>query len=34
MVDAEQWWWTNMAAVEALPAAAMAEKPLVIAPRT
>jgi len=32
-LDAEQWWLANMAAVEALPAAAMAEKTLVIAPR-
>ncbi len=32
--DAEQWWRANMAAVEALPAATMAEKTLVIAPRT
>jgi serine/threonine-protein kinase len=31
--DAEQWWRANGAAVEALPAAAMAEKTLVIAPR-
>jgi serine/threonine protein kinase len=31
--DAEQWWRENVAAVEALPAAAMAEKTLVIAPR-
>jgi hypothetical protein len=33
-LDAEQWWRVNMAAVEALPAATMAEKTLVIAPRT
>jgi serine/threonine protein kinase len=33
-VDAEHWWRANMAAVEALPAATMAEKTLVIAPRT
>jgi len=33
-LDAEQWWRANMAAVEALPAATMAEKTLVIAPRT
>ena len=32
-LDAEQWWQANAAAVEALPAAAMAEKTLVIAPR-
>jgi serine/threonine protein kinase len=32
--DAEQWWRANMAAVEALPAATMAEKTLVIAPRS
>jgi eukaryotic-like serine/threonine-protein kinase len=32
-LDAEQWWRANMAAVEALPAATMAEKTLVIAPR-
>jgi eukaryotic-like serine/threonine-protein kinase len=32
-LDAEQWWRTNMVAVEALPAAIMAEKTLVIAPR-
>jgi tRNA A-37 threonylcarbamoyl transferase component Bud32 len=32
--DAEQWWRTNVAAVDALPAATMAEKTLVIAPRT
>ncbi len=31
--DAERWWRTNVAAVEALPAATMAEKTLVIAPR-
>ena len=31
--DAEQWWQANAAAVEALPAAVMAEKTLVIAPR-
>jgi tRNA A-37 threonylcarbamoyl transferase component Bud32 len=31
--DAEQWWRANGAAVEALPAATMAEKTLVIAPR-
>jgi tRNA A-37 threonylcarbamoyl transferase component Bud32 len=33
-VDAEQWWRANLAAVEALPAATMAEKTLVIALRT
>ena len=33
LADAEQWWRANMAAVEALPAATMAEKTLVIAPR-
>ncbi len=32
-LDAEQWWQANMRAVEALPAATMAEKTLVIAPR-
>jgi serine/threonine-protein kinase len=32
-LDAEQWWRANMAALEALPAATMAEKTLVIAPR-
>ena len=32
-LDAEQWWHANMIAVEALPAATMAEKTLVIAPR-
>ena len=32
--EAEQWWRANVAAVEALPAATMAEKTLVIAPRT
>jgi eukaryotic-like serine/threonine-protein kinase len=32
-LDAEQWWQANAAVVEALPAAAMAEKTLVIAPR-
>jgi eukaryotic-like serine/threonine-protein kinase len=32
--DAEQWWRVNVAAVEALPAATMAEKTLVIAPRS
>jgi tRNA A-37 threonylcarbamoyl transferase component Bud32 len=32
-LDAEQWWQANAAAVEALPAATMAEKTLVIAPR-
>jgi serine/threonine protein kinase len=32
--DAEQWWRANMATVEALPAATMAEKTLVIAPRS
>jgi eukaryotic-like serine/threonine-protein kinase len=31
--DAEQWWRANAAFVEALPAATMAEKTLVIAPR-
>jgi len=31
--EAEQWWQANAAAVEALPAATMAEKTLVIAPR-
>jgi tRNA A-37 threonylcarbamoyl transferase component Bud32 len=34
LVDAEQWWRANLGAVEALPAATMAEKTLVIAPRT
>jgi serine/threonine-protein kinase len=34
LADAEQWWRANLGAVEALPAAAMAEKTLVIAPRT
>jgi serine/threonine protein kinase len=34
LLDAEQWWRTNLAAVEALPADTMAEKTLVIAPRT
>jgi eukaryotic-like serine/threonine-protein kinase len=32
-LNAEQWWRANMATVEALPAATMAEKTLVIAPR-
>jgi len=32
-LDADQWWRANMATVEALPAATMAEKTLVIAPR-
>jgi tRNA A-37 threonylcarbamoyl transferase component Bud32 len=32
-LDAEQWWHANVAALEALPAATMAEKTLVIAPR-
>ena len=32
-LDAEQWWRNNLAAVETLPAATMAEKTLVIAPR-
>jgi tRNA A-37 threonylcarbamoyl transferase component Bud32 len=32
--DAEQWWQANAAAMETLPAATMAEKTLVIAPRT
>jgi tRNA A-37 threonylcarbamoyl transferase component Bud32 len=32
-LEAEQWWQANAAAVEALPAATMAEKTLVIAPR-
>jgi eukaryotic-like serine/threonine-protein kinase len=32
--DAEQWWQANLSAVEALPAATMAEKTLVIAPRS
>ncbi|HXP63518.1 MAG TPA: serine/threonine-protein kinase, partial [Dongiaceae bacterium] len=32
--DAEQWWRANLGAVEALPAATMAEKTLVIAHRT
>jgi serine/threonine protein kinase len=32
-LDAERWWQANAAAVEALPAATMAEKTLVIAPR-
>ena len=32
-LDAEHWWQANMRAVEALPAATMAEKTLVIAPR-
>ena len=31
--DAEQWWRVNVAVVETLPAATMAEKTLVIAPR-
>ena len=31
--DAEEWWQGNLRAVEALPAATMAEKTLVIAPR-
>jgi serine/threonine protein kinase len=34
LVDAEQWWRANMATVEALPAATMAEKTLVIATRS
>ena len=34
LVDAERWWRVNIGAVEALPAATMAEKTLVIAPRT
>jgi hypothetical protein len=33
LLDAEQWWRANAGAVEALPAGAMAEKTLVIAPR-
>jgi tRNA A-37 threonylcarbamoyl transferase component Bud32 len=33
-LNAEQWWRANMATVEALPVAAMAEKTLVIAPRS
>ena len=33
-LNADQWWRANMAAVEALPAATMAEKTLVIAPRS
>ncbi|MGO8926648.1 MAG: serine/threonine protein kinase [Limisphaerales bacterium] len=33
-INAEQWWRANMVAVEALPAATMAEKTLVIAPRS
>jgi eukaryotic-like serine/threonine-protein kinase len=32
--DAEQWWRMHMADIEVLPAATMAEKTLVIAPRT
>ena len=32
-LNADEWWRANMAAVEALPAATMAEKTLVIAPR-
>jgi tRNA A-37 threonylcarbamoyl transferase component Bud32 len=32
-LDAEQWWRAHLGAVEALPAATMAEKTLVIAPR-
>jgi tRNA A-37 threonylcarbamoyl transferase component Bud32 len=32
-LDADQWWRANMATVDALPAATMAEKTLVIAPR-
>jgi tRNA A-37 threonylcarbamoyl transferase component Bud32 len=34
LANAEQWWRANMVAMEALPAATMAEKTLVIAPRT
>jgi eukaryotic-like serine/threonine-protein kinase len=34
MVEAQKWWRANMGAVEALPAVTMAEKTLVIAPRT
>jgi tRNA A-37 threonylcarbamoyl transferase component Bud32 len=34
MVEAQAWWRTNMGAVETLPIATMAEKTLVIAPRT
>ena len=33
LLDAEKWWRSNMGAVEALPAATMAEKTMVIAPR-
>jgi serine/threonine protein kinase len=33
-LDAEQWWRVNVAAIEAMPAAAMAEKTMVIAHRT
>ncbi len=33
-VAAQKWWRTNMGAVETLPAATMAEKTMVIAPRT
>ena len=33
LLDAERWWQDNLAAVETLPAATMAEKTLVIAPR-
>ena len=33
-LDAEQWWRANVAAIEPSPTAAMAEKTLVIAPRT
>jgi len=33
-LDADQWWRANMVTVEALPAATMAEKTLVIAPRS
>jgi tRNA A-37 threonylcarbamoyl transferase component Bud32 len=34
LLDAEQWWRANIGAVEALPAGTMAEKTMVIAPRT
>ena len=33
LLDAEKWWRSNMGAMEALPAATMAEKTMVIAPR-
>ncbi len=34
LLDAEQWWRTHMADIDVLPAATMAEKTLVIAPRS